>query len=296
MKKSRLTIILLLVTITLGAGAIFIGNYLSNQNTSSNDINATGTGEAACAAHTGYLSVCNNASECSGNTPVYSCVSHSCVIRGYYDACTGAFDLHTGMSCAGLDHPLVNTTHPVPLFVGCGGNDNHDNCSCPVNNNGNVTCTNTGTSCAFNLYITQPSNTPIVTTPVVTTPIVTTPVVTTPVVTTPVVTTPVVTTPVITTPVVTTPVITTPPVTGKTTPTIPVTALTTDKGDRIIAGVLLVIVGILVYTFGFNKKLGKLFWNIGGRNVLPHMNKTYNQERVGEIRKGFEKKIKRKLK
>ena len=368
--KGRLTVLLLFLTVVLGAGAIFIGDYLNKQTTSPENISAATTcsgqpaGSVICyppsgTCPTGDAYVCGGGGGCFDRNSYHACgraVSPGTSCSSLYSSKTnsgGAYGPNFFDNCANHHTSTGNycpwNGHASPyaqFFVGCNGTQN---CYCTDSGSGSSSCYSDALSCGTRIDV-GPSNSPTPTvtktgTPTPTTTGTHTPTVSptktgTPTPTTTGTRTPTVTptktgspTPTITgtqTPTVTptktgsptptatvtifitnTPTATltstptgtlvitdtpTPTVTGTVTitPSLPHTAITTDKGDRIIAGVLLVLVGLLVYTFGINEKLGKLFWNIGGRDILPNVNKTYKKERIVEIRKGFEKKIKKK--
>jgi hypothetical protein len=69
---------------------------------------------------------------------------------------------------------------------------------------------------------------------------------------------------------------------------LPRTALVSDHNDMVIAGLLLIITGFAIYYLGISKQIGDLFWNLGGRSILPKVSKKYENERVNEIRNKFE--------
>lgn len=91
--------------------------------------------------------------------------------------------------------------------------------------------------------------------------------------------------------------IVTPTVTGTitVTPTLPGTALISDKADRVIGGVFLVLIGGTIYYLGLHEQLGKLFWNAGGEKVVTTISKSYEKQHVKYMRSDFEKKIKKKV-
>jgi len=62
--------------------------------------------------------------------------------------------------------------------------------------------------------------------------------------------------------------------------TLPHTALITDRDDRIIGGVLFIMIGFSIYYFGLTKDIGEIFWNLGGKHIFPKTHKKKNAIKI----------------
>ncbi|MEI7579365.1 MAG: hypothetical protein WCJ58_04995 [bacterium] len=77
---------------------------------------------------------------------------------------------------------------------------------------------------------------------------------------------------------------------------LPKTALITDQIDRIIIAVAMIVAGYFMFAAGVHQYAGKLFWMLGGKNVLAGFNKDYQSEYDHEIRKKYTAKMLNKIK
>ena len=341
-RKGLLTVILLVVTVGLAGGAIYIGSYLSKQQTTPNNINAgSPSGAAACAdagmSNNGWGVVCDQVSECSAGQ-VYGCTV-GCEPSSYYDACLGT--ANEGAYCD--EATSYKKFNPGDYFMGCGGDTGRENCYCTqLTHSYKVSCYSQPTSCVGRIYVSQitdtdtpiptetsiptntpttvptntpiptntlvPSNTPTVTptgtvpfthtptiTPTRTTPFTRTPTATptnTPTGTVPFTHTPT-NTPTGTVPFTNTPTIT-PTGTVIVTPSLPHTAIISDKYDMMIFGALLFASGVIIFALGYNEKVGIFFYNLVGRKSFT--NKRYFEEDINNVIKTVENKPKKKNK
>lgn len=363
-KKGRLTIMVLVLTVVLAGGAVYIGSYLNQQQTSPNNVSAAATcpsgdfnitvggvlycykssypSGSGCSVSASSSSVCLTVTRTSGDYFYKHWCSADVKTTSYPNGCncpggsyclSGSHSRTSGTDCVGSScNPEVAQNNTATMCLSLNTSDcdfqqvdyQHSSTTCylsggiydsstchaqpsntPINTPTNIPTdtptpipTQTFTPTPTPTGTLLPSNTPTSTSMPTSTPTRTPTPTLTPTGTllpshTPTPTLTPSTTPTGTLLPSNTPTIT-PTGTQTITPSLPHTALTPDQGDQIIAGVTLILIGLMVYSFGFNEKLGKFFWNIGGRNVLPHVSKKFDKQEVKDIREGFEKRIKRK--
>jgi cell division septation protein DedD len=333
-KRGFAIIFLFLIIAGLSGVAIYVGNQLSQQNTSPEDINA--------AANRPCTGSCNSGSTCNqyGNPPenkMWACYKNNSGVYQCQFVAINDGGAHCYLSCGGgwkecgcdkaacerkclSDNKNSGPGH-YTLTQTCGGCQQKFTCGCDIEGQPTDTPRPTNT-----IVINTPTSTPTATptkpgntnTPTPTATPTAKPTVTYTPTATPTGTTKPTSTPTATptrtntpTPTATgttrptnTPTATptgtqvptaTPTITptGTLKPTLPKTAITTDKGDRIIIGILLMIIGLITYISNLHNKIGTFFWNIGGKNILPHISPIFKNQSIDEIRNKFEKKIRK---
>jgi hypothetical protein len=306
-RKKVVVIILFLLTIVLGVGAVFIGIRLQQQTTAPVKTNALNIGDGKIVNMSGHavdangiIGTSNNGrcnspdgvnGSCDDNIPglqpgqtylhVYYCnFNNDIQCAGGRDFAQGAYGSSdnttlTMSNLLGIHSDACMIQVDVWRDVGAGAilEDfmvwRANTCGATATNPPPDTTQPPPNTTQPPPNTTQPP--PNTTQPPVTTAVPTTPVPTTPVPTTPVVTTVVPTTPVGTTLVPTSGVPTDTP-TGTITPTVPLpqTALISDEADRLIIGAILVLAGFWIYALDGHRILGNLFW--GG------INNTFDKE------------------
>jgi len=281
-KKKNLAIIGLIVCILgLGGAAIFIGSKLSEQpNTLPLDSQAEPAGlvwtSNDCSGCAGSGAWCNRYGDPPAGS-MWSCYKNG---SGVYK-CAYEPPNSNGNSCY-----LIPVSGCDPESNSCCGNSyNWGACNCDTSAC-NTSCLNSigagqsGTytmkcgSCKqkFTCSCSKPNNTPTPTPPKTATPTPTpTPTPTKTPTPTPTMTPTPTRTPTPTptrtpTPTPTGTPTATPTGTVTVTPTIPQTALISDEGDRVLIGVMLMLVGLLIYRSGLHISMGQLFWHTGGKS------------------------------
>lgn len=69
---------------------------------------------------------------------------------------------------------------------------------------------------------------------------------------------------------------------------LPATALINNTFDRVLLGVVLLIIGMALYKAGLYKEIGTWSWNLLGHKVLPQVSKHYEDELKDEFEVGVE--------
>jgi len=77
---------------------------------------------------------------------------------------------------------------------------------------------------------------------------------------------------------------------------LPCTALISDQMDLIILGVIIVLMGLIMYRIGIDRLIGDLFWHKGGRNILYRLYGDHDNNLFKADKKEFEKKIRKRTK